>query len=603
MRGTTSQPTSRSLQGIAVSPGIQIKKIKIYDPDRPSVSMRRVTQHEVKAEERDLKVAIKQAREDITELREKIRQTLDDAHASIFDPQIMMLEDPMLIQQAIDRIEQHQENAAMAFMTVIRMFTDQFAATVADGYISSRRADILDVGNRVVRILGERAGNQDDSVHLIFDEDVIVLAPDLSPSDTAQMDHTHVLGFATELGGPTSHTAILAKALEIPAVVGLGQFIQDVQSNTLVIIDGYEGTLTINPTSREIARARARRRRRLAEERNLLKLKDLPAETIDGYRLELSANIELPIEIPHVIAHGGEGIGLYRTEFQYIEKESLPTEEDLFDIYKHVVEQIAPHPVIFRTIDLGGDKLYHQLQTGRELNPFLGLRAIRLCLAYPSVFRVQLRAILRASHHGRVRVMFPLISNVREVHQAKQILEEVKQELRQEKTPFDEQLPVGCMIEIPSAAICSDQLAKEVDFFSIGSNDLIQYTLAVDRSNEQVASLYDPFNPAILRLIRTTIDNAQREGIWVGVCGEMCTDPMCALLLIGLGVNELSMGALAIPEIKRLIRQITFAEARTVAEEVYSLRTSAEIHEYVRQYYRVLKRRKRIQSASPRSGA
>ena len=334
----------------------------------------------------------------------------------------------------------------------------------------------------------------------------------------------------------------------------------------------------------------------MVHERDLQKLRYMPAETLDGYRLELSANVELPIEIPHVLAHGAEGVGLFRTEFLYLERTTLPTEDELFFVYKKVVEDVLPYSVIFRTMDLGGDKFFCELQTGRELNPYLGLRAIRLCLAYPHIFRVQLRAIMRASAFGKAKIMFPLITSLREVREAKEILDSIREELRAEGKPFDEQIQIGIMIEIPSAAICADQLAKEVDFFSIGTNDLIQYTLAVDRGNEQVASLYDPFHPAILRLIRMTIDAAQREGIWVGVCGEMSSNPMCALLLLGLGVNELSMGSLAIPEIKRLIRQIHLSDARTIAQDLFSLRSSTEIGEYISQAYRMLQRRKRFKS-------
>lgn len=587
---------SRTLQGIAVSPGIHIAKISIYDPVRPVVPRTIVTPDSVDVEKGHLRGAIEHARQMILDLRQKVHQTLDEAHASIFDPQLMVLDDPVIIERTMGRIEKFRENAAMAFMTVIQQFVDQFAS-LGDAYIASRNADILDVGNRVCQYLASSTHHVHTDSHILhFEEDVIILAPDLSPSDTAQMDHKHVRGFATELGGPTSHTAILAKALEIPAVVGLGGFLHEARTGSMAIIDGYEGTVTIDPTAREIARARARRRRHLMHERDLQKLKHMPAETLDGYRVELSANVELPIEIPHVLAHGAEGVGLFRTEFMYLEHNQLPTEEELFHVYKKVVEDIAPAAVIFRTMDLGGDKFFCELQTGRELNPYLGLRAIRLCLAYPQIFRVQLRAIMRASAYGKARIMFPLITSISEVHKAKEHLAEIREELRAEGRRFDEQIQVGIMIEIPSAAVCADQLAKEVDFFSLGTNDLIQYTLAVDRGNEQVASLYDPFHPAILRLIRMTIEAAQREGIWVGVCGEMSSNPMCALLLIGLGINELSMGALAIPEIKRLIRQIHLSDARQIAEDIMALRNSPEIHEYVKQAFRMLQRRKRIKT-------
>jgi phosphotransferase system enzyme I (PtsI) len=579
--------TSFTLKGIAVSPGIQFGKVFVYDSGGPAVVRRLIDASEVEGEKQNLRRALAKAEESLREVRERVLARLDEAHAAIYDPQAMLLHDPVLIDQTIKRIELYRENAALAFMTTIQQFIDKFAA-VTDDYMASRSADILDVGNRVCR---EMAAGQPDVRDLTFAEDVIVLAPDLSPSDTAQMDQGHARGFATELGGPTSHTAILAKALEIPAVIGVGPFIQSIPPGAMAVIDGYEGTLTINPSAREVARARARRRRHLIHERDLQKLRYLPAETIDGYRVELSANVELPIEIPHVLSHGAEGVGLFRTEFIYLEREELPGEDDQFEVYRKVLEDVAPHPVIFRTMDIGGDKFFGNLHS-REMNPFLGLRAIRLCLAHPEIFKVQLRAMLRASAFGKARIMFPMISTLREVRRAKEILEDMKRELRERQIDFDEKVPVGIMIEIPSAALCSDQLAKEVDFFSIGTNDLIQYTLAVDRGNEQVAPLYDPFHPAILRLIRMTIDAAQREGIWVGSCGEMSSNPLCALLLVGLGIDELSMGALAIPEIKRLIRQIRLPDARRVVEDIYSLRSSGEIHDYVRQAYRVIQRRR-----------
>jgi phosphotransferase system enzyme I (PtsI) len=586
--------STRTLQGIAVSPGIAILPGRVHDPGHPVVPRRLVPRSQLKREQRRLEEAIERARAELAALREKVTKTLDETHASIFDPQLMILEDPELLRRTVERMEERQENAALALMSVINQDVDRFLS-VAGEYFASRKHDILDVANRVCRLL---ADPDRSTSGLSFDENVVILAPDLTPSDTAQMDHVHVKGFATEYGGPTSHTAILAKALEIPAVVGIGSFLREVLPGSTVIIDGYEGTVTLAPTAREVARANQRMRRHMAHERELKKLRTAPAETLDGFRVELMANIELPIEIPHVHTHGAEGIGLYRTEFQYLESTGLPDENDLFAAYDKVVRELAPNPVTFRTLDLGGDKLYSELQTGRELNPFLGLRAIRLCLAYPEIFRTQLRAILRASAGGNARIMFPLISNLQEVRQAKTILGEVKEDLRGEGQPFDENIPVGIMIEIPSAAICADQLAKEVDFFSIGTNDLIQYTLAVDRGNEQVAGLYDPFNPAILRLIRQTIDAAQREGIYVGLCGEMSSDPLCALMLVGLGINELSMGALWIPEIKRLIRQITLENARKVVEDLYSMRSSSEIHAYVDQAYRQLKRKRRVANPS-----
>ncbi|MBI1784327.1 phosphoenolpyruvate--protein phosphotransferase, partial [Candidatus Sumerlaeota bacterium] len=453
---------------------------------------------------------------------------------------------------------------------------------------------VIDVGNRICKHLAKSytisPAKEKETSHT---SDMIIFAHDLSPSDTAQMDHRIVKAFAMEIGGPTSHTAILAKGLEIPAVVGLGPVLEHVGPETTAIVDGYEGTVIVHPTAEEIRRARDRRRRHLAQERTLNKLATLPAETLDGYRVELSANLELPDEIPHAVAHGADGVGLFRTEFLYFNEAGLPEEDRQFDLYKNVLKKFSPRSVIFRTLDIGGDKFladFPGVAAGEEANPFLGLRAIRFCLRHPGIFRTQLRAILRASAFGRARIMFPMVSSAEEVRAAKKILEGVKKELADEGKTFDAGLEVGIMVEIPSAALIADQLAIEADFFSIGTNDLIQYTLAVDRANERVASLYDPYHPAVLRLIRRIIDAAHRAGIWVGVCGEMASNPRTALLLVGMGIDELSMGALSIPEIKHLLRNTRLSEARRVASEIYALGSSEEIRTRVEEAYQSLRK-------------
>ncbi len=582
---------NRLLKGIPVSEGISIAHIHVYnnDPHRV-VSRQKIKPSQIKKEKQALKAAISQAIIDLEMLRGKVQVTLDEAHAAIFDPQILFLQDQDFLQRIMERITKDRDNAAWSLMHEIKYFADQFSA-INDEFLAGRSSDILDVGNRVCQYL---VADNENLIHpLHFNSNVIVACTDLSPSDTAQMDHEHVKGFATELGGPTSHTAILAKALEIPAVVGLGDSIHQLKQGTFVIINGYDGTVTLDPTPQEIRRAKAQHRRHLILEKDLTKLKNLPAETIDGYRVELSANIELEIEIPHVFEHGAEGVGLFRTEFHYLENNDIPSEGDLFEVYRNVVKSMAPHPVIFRTFDLGGDKFIRDLKTGKELNPFLGLRAIRLSLSRPEMFRAQLKAILRASSFGNARIMFPLISNLGEVHAAREILDNARKELIEEGHDFDKDIQTGIMIEIPSAAVCADQLAREVDFFSIGSNDLIQYTLAVDRGNEQVASLYDPFHPAILRLLRNIVSAANREGIWVGVCGEMASDPLCAVLLVGLGVDELSMGPSAVPRIKRLIRQIRLADARRITGDIYARISSPDLQDYVEKSYRLLQRKRR----------
>jgi phosphotransferase system enzyme I (PtsI) len=591
-----SDDQNRILRGIPVSNGISIANVHVYDnnPHRV-VSHQKIKPGQVRQEQRSLKEAIKHAIADLEKLRGKVYDTIDEAHAAIFDPQLLILQDKEFLERIMSRIADNLDNAAWALMHEIRIFADQFSE-INDDFMADRSTDILDVGNRVSHYLVSSRENLSHPLHFL--SNVNVVCSDLSPSDTAQMDHEHVSGFATELGGATSHTAILAKALEIPAIVGLGDFIHQLKQDTSVIINGYNGTVTLDPTPQEIRRAQAQHRRHLIREKDLAKLKNLPAETIDGYRVELSANIELEIEIPHVFEHGAEGVGLFRTEFHYLESNGIPSEESLFTVYRNVVRKIAPNPVIFRTIDLGGDKFFLDLHMGKELNPFLGLRAIRLCLARPMMFRTQLKAILRASSYGNARIMFPLISNISEIHAAHEVLDDARKELTREGHKFDKNIQVGIMIEIPSAAVCADQLAREVDFFSIGTNDLIQYTLAVDRGNEQVASLYDPFHPAILRLLRNIIQAANREGIWVGVCGEMASDPLCAILLVGLGVDELSMGPVAVPRIKRLIRQIRLADARKITGEIYSRLSSPNLQEYVENAYKIIQRKKRSKQAS-----
>ncbi len=572
------------LRGIAASPGIHIGRVVAYNPMFSALGPSRVPAYRIPAQIRLLEEGLAKARDEIRQLQEKLRKSLDDAHAAIFDSHLLFVEDPALKEKTVARIRSNQESAAYALMSVIRELAEQFGR-MQDAYISSRATDVFDIGRRISRHL---LADEQNAPTQRFSGEVIIFAHDLSPSDTAQLDHARVKAFATEIGGPTSHTAILAKGLEIPAVVGVGTLLPHVTANTTAIVDGYEGTVTLNPAPAELKKARNRHRRRMIEERNLEKLKTLPAETLDGYRVELSANLELPDEIPHILAHGADGIGLFRTEFLYLNRERLPGEEEQFDIYRRTLESLAPGSVIFRTLDVGGDKLITNGSVEREMNPFLGLRAIRYCLKHRDLFKTQLRALLRASAFGRAKIMFPLVTSVSEIIEAKAALEEAKKGLASQGLRFDEAMEVGMIAEIPSAALIADQFADEVDFFSIGTNDLIQYTLAVDRANEKVAPLYDPYHPAILRLIRRVIDAAHRAGIWVGVCGEMSAHPPTALLLLGMGVDQFSMGSHAIPEIKHLFRSARLADARRLASEVYALGSSAEIRSRVEGAHRNL---------------
>ena len=413
-------------------------------------------------------------------------------------------------------------------------------------------------------------------------ERVVVVAYDLSPSDTATMHKRNVTAFATDIGGRTSHTAIMAKSLEIPAVVGIEVLTKRVETGDEIIIDGTHGIVVLNPSSKTLKKYETDKERFAVINKHLQEMKDLSCVTIDGKAIELAANIEVPEDVPSVIAHGASGIGLYRTEFFYMNRKDVPTEEEQFKAYSAVAKRIKPNSVIIRTLDIGGDKFLSQLEVPQQMNPFLGWRAIRFCLARPDIFKAQLRAILRASVHGRIKLMYPMISGVEELKQANLILEEVKKDLKKESLPFDENIEVGAMIEVPSAAITSDILAKEVDFFSIGTNDLIQYSLAVDRVNEKIAYLYEPAHPAVLRLIKMVIENAHNAGIWVGMCGEMAGDISMTLVLLGLGLDEFSASPIAIPELKKIIRAVTLRQAKEIAQESMLLSTGKDVEKYAK---------------------
>ncbi len=447
-----------------------------------------------------------------------------------------------------------------------------------DPYFSARAADIKDVGTRVLQnILGIVQADLSQ-----LDEDVIIIADDLTPSDTAQMDKKRVMGFATNVGSRTSHTAIMARSLEIPAVLGLGDITELVRTGDLMVVDGLAGKVCVNPDSEQLALYENEKLKYQAYLKELEELKDLDAVTLDGRKVELVGNIGEPNDVTGVQKNGGTGIGLYRTEFLYMNSDVMPDEEKQFAAYRSVLEAFPDGPVIIRTLDIGGDKTLPYLPMDEELNPFLGLRAIRLCLKEVGLFKTQLRAILRASVYGHAHIMFPMISSITEVRQAKVILQDCMKELDEEQAPYDKDIKVGVMIEIPSAAIASDIISKEVDFFSIGTNDLCQYTLAVDRMNQEVSYLYDPFNPAILRLIKQVTATAdKKDNFFTGMCGEMAGDPLAAILLLGLGLYEFSMSALSIPQIKKIIRSVRYEDAKNIAETALDMETSEEILDFV----------------------
>ncbi|MEA3560232.1 MAG: phosphoenolpyruvate--protein phosphotransferase [Candidatus Omnitrophota bacterium] len=566
------------LKGIGVSPGIVIGKAFLLDSQDIAISKERISEAKISEEIARFEEAMTQARCEVLDIQKKINQEIGIEHSDIFNAHLLILEDRTLIEEVIGKLKKEKVNIEYAFSKVLKKYIQIFSK-IDDEYLKERVSDVKDVGKRVMRkLLDKKAQTLVD-----WKEEVIVVDHDISPSDTALMRKERVIGFVTDIGGRTSHTAIMARALEIPAVVGLGTVSRQVKSGDILIVNGSQGIVVINPDKATIKKYQEERKKFEKFLKELNKLKKLPAETLDGHKVELSANIELPSEVHSVIAHGAKGIGLYRTEFFYMNRQDLPTEEEHFQAYRQVAQAVVPYSVIIRTLDLGGDKFLSHFEIPREINPFLGWRAIRFCLARPDIFKTQLRAILRASAYGNLKIMYPMISGLEELRSANDILKLVKKDLRETNTPFDESIEVGVMIETPSAALICDILAKETNFFSIGTNDLIQYSLAVDRSNEKIAYLYEPAHPAILRLIKHIIDTGHKAGIWVGLCGEMGSDPLLVILLLGLGLDEFSASSIALPQIKRAIRSVSLKEAKEITSRALRLSSAEEIKEFVAQ--------------------
>jgi phosphotransferase system enzyme I (PtsI) len=568
------------LKGVVASGGIAIAKAFLLGKEELSIPKRKIFHEDVSREIYRLEEALIETRREISTLQKKISEDLGFDHAKIFEAHLLILEDRVLIEDIIQQIKNKKVNAEFAFSQSIKKYIDTLLK-INDEYLRERVVDIEDVARRVMR----KFLKQEEKKIQDLKEKVIIVAHDLSPSQTATLPKENILGFITDVGGRTSHTAIIARSLGIPAVVGLEIATQNIAPDDKLIIDGIEGTVIARPTDK-VLRDYQRKSAKIAVIKEAIHIPKAKARTIDKREIVVSANIELPEELALAHEFGADGIGLYRTEYIFLGKKELPSEEEQYKAYLSVAKKIKPASVILRTIDIGGDKFLSQPQVPVEMSPFLGWRAIRFCLARPEVFKVQLRAILRASAEGNVKVMFPMISSVEELREAKKLIEECKRELKKEGLAFDEKISIGIMIEVPSAALTADVLAKESDFFSIGTNDLIQYSLAVDRANEKVAYLYDPAHPAVLRLIKSVIENAHKNNIWVGMCGEMAGEPLFALLLLGFGLDEFSMPPPFIPKIKELIRSVNFKDTQALALKAVDFSTSREVEKFLQEELR-----------------
>jgi phosphotransferase system enzyme I (PtsI) len=563
-------------KGIAASPGIVIGQAHVINKKMTAVAMEKIQPEAVDHEISRLRKAVEKTKMDILSIKEKVIYDIGNSEAEIFNAYLMLLEDQMFTGKSETLIKKDLVAAEVALMQVLKDYTE-FFSKIADSYLKERSRDISGLVEKIIRNLSELNPLELD----MPTEKYIVVAHDLTPADTAEMDKAKVLGFVTEVGGSTSHTAIVARSLEIPAVVGVRDITATVNDGDVLILDGEKGIVAVNPSPKVMTAYREEQKKYNLKLRMLKRLKTLEAITLDRHRIELNANIEFPEEAGAAAENNADGIGLFRTEFIYMNKMNLPTEEEQFEAYKSVIEKMAPKPVTIRTMDIGGDKFMPYFKIPPEQNPYLGLRAIRLSMANPNIFRLQLRAILRASAFGVVKIMFPMVSVMEEIDEAKKALEEVKFDLKRKKVPFDANIKVGTMIEVPSAVIMSAEIARQVDFFSIGTNDLIQYTLAVDRGNEAVSHLYDALNPAVLRSIKLTVDNAHKNGIKTAVCGEMAGHPHLAFLLIGLGVDELSGSSSSLLSVKKMVRSIKFKDAIETAEAALKMERSADIRNYI----------------------
>nr|HBC4011770.1 phosphoenolpyruvate--protein phosphotransferase [Staphylococcus aureus] len=569
---------SKLIKGIAASDGVAIAKAYLLvEPDLTFDKNEKVT--DVEGEVAKFNSAIEASKVELTKIRNNAEVQLGADKAAIFDAHLLVLDDPELIQPIQDKIKNENANAATALTDVTTQFVTIFES-MDNEYMKERAADIRDVSKRVLsHILGVELPNPS-----MIDESVVIVGNDLTPSDTAQLNKEFVQGFATNIGGRTSHSAIMSRSLEIPAIVGTKSITQEVKQGDMIIVDGLNGDVIVNPTEDELIAYQDKRERYFADKKELQKLRDADTVTVDGVHAELAANIGTPNDLPGVIENGAQGIGLYRTEFLYMGRDQMPTEEEQFEAYKEVLEAMGGKRVVVRTLDIGGDKELSYLNLPEEMNPFLGYRAIRLCLAQQDIFRPQLRALLRASVYGKLNIMFPMVATINEFREAKAILLEEKENLKNEGHDISDDIELGIMVEIPATAALADVFAKEVDFFSIGTNDLIQYTLAADRMSERVSYLYQPYNPSILRLVKQVIEASHKEGKWTGMCGEMAGDETAIPLLLGLGLDEFSMSATSILKARRQINGLSKNEMTELANRAADCATQEEVIELVNNY-------------------
>ncbi|UQZ25070.1 phosphoenolpyruvate-protein phosphotransferase PtsI [Actinobacillus pleuropneumoniae] len=568
------------ITGIAASPGVVFGKALVLKEEPIVLNTQKITADQIEAEKAKFFAGREKAAAQLTAIKEKARGTLGEEKEAIFEGHLMILEDEELEEEILGYIADNLVTADVAASKVIDMQASMLAE-IDDEYLKERAGDIRDIGNRLLRNIL--------NMHIIdlgdIQEEVILVAYDLTPSETAQLNLDKVLGFITDIGGRTSHTSIMARSLELPAIVGTNDITARVKTSDTLILDAVNNQIHINPSDEALAEFKAIQERVAAEKAELAKLKDLPAETLDGHRIEVAGNIGTIRDVDGVLRNGGESVGLYRTEFLFMDRSELPSEEEQFQAYKEIVEAMDGKQVVLRTMDIGGDKELPYLNLPKEMNPFLGWRAVRIGLTRREILDTQLRAVLRASAFGKLAVMFPMIISVEEIRELKAIVAELKEQLRAEGKAFDENLQLGIMVETPSAAVNARHLAKEADFFSIGTNDLTQYTLAVDRGNEIIAHLYNPLSPSVLNLIKQVIDASHAEGKWTGMCGELAGDVRATALLLGMGLDEFSMSAISVPHVKKLARSINYADAKALADEALAQPTATDIEKLVNDFY------------------